>query len=408
MNQVAAVAQEFERTDNLVRDRILCGLAVALYWAALYLYMGTLPTYVESKAQGDLAIVGVVLSMYGLWQAIFRLPLGIISDWLGKRKVFVIVGFFLAGLGAVVMGQSAAIGGVMVGRILTGIAAATWVPLVVTFSSLFKAEEAVHATLILSLAGSLSRVLATAVTGSLNLLGGYALSFWLAGLMAVLAIVVFLFIKEPARERKQPSWGNVTKLITRPVVLLPAVLALLVLYAVWASIYGFNPKLATELGADGRALSLLVSLNSVAVAVGTLGATAIAKKVGAGNLIYLGFVLLAGGVAAAALAPGLWLLFVAQMVIGLAQGVGSPILMGLSIRYVDDSQRATAMGLHQTVYAFGMFGGPAISGALAQWLGIRPMLGITAGAVLLLGILLMRSFDHHVPDERHEQAESAA
>lgn len=387
-------------TSDQMRNRVLCGIAVALYWAALYLYMGTLPIYVEGKVAGDLAMVGVVLSMYGLWQALLRFPLGIVSDWLGKRKVFVIAGMALAGLGAMTMGQAGGVSGVLVGRILTGLAAAAWVPLVVTFSSSFRPDQAVLATLVLTLVGSTTRAIATALTGTLNAWGGDSLSFWLAAGAAALAIVVFLFIREPKRERKQPSWGSVTKLITRPDVLLPAVLALFVLYAVWSSIFGFNPKLATMIGANDSALSLLTSLNAIAATSGTLAAAAIASRLGPRRLLYGSFGLLAGGVLLASLAPSLWVLFVAQALTGVAQGVGAPILMGLSIRYVDEAERSTAMGLHQTVYGFGMFGGPAISGLLAKWIGIRPMLALTAVVILSLSLLLMRLFIARVPEEQ--------
>ncbi len=68
----------------------LYGAAVVLYWMSLYLYMPTLPTYVESKST-NLAMVGVVLSQYCLWQSIA-------ADWLGRRKPFIVVGFVLVGL----------------------------------------------------------------------------------------------------------------------------------------------------------------------------------------------------------------------------------------------------------------------------------------------------------------------
>ncbi len=57
----------------------LYGTVTFLYWVSLYLYMPTLPTYVQSKSD-NLAMVGIVLSMYGLWQALLRLPLGIVAD----------------------------------------------------------------------------------------------------------------------------------------------------------------------------------------------------------------------------------------------------------------------------------------------------------------------------------------
>ncbi len=51
---------------------ILVVAVVLLYWSALYLYVPTLPVYVETKTE-LLEMVGVVIAMYGLWQALLRL-----------------------------------------------------------------------------------------------------------------------------------------------------------------------------------------------------------------------------------------------------------------------------------------------------------------------------------------------
>ncbi len=102
----------------------LYAIAVFLYWIALYLYVPTLPTYVQSKSD-NLAMVGVVLSMYGLWQAVIRLPLGIVADWLGWRKPFIVLGLVLVGLGAWTMGVADSVNGLIIGRAITGLAAST-------------------------------------------------------------------------------------------------------------------------------------------------------------------------------------------------------------------------------------------------------------------------------------------
>jgi MFS family permease len=47
------------------------------------------------------------------------------------------------------------------------------------------------------------------------------------------------------------------------------------------------------------------------------------------------------------------------------------------------------MGLHQSVYAIGMFAGPWLSGILADGMGIRWMFGVTAVACLAIGLLLV-------------------
>jgi predicted MFS family arabinose efflux permease len=46
------------------------------------------------------------------------------------------------------------------------------------------------------------------------------------------------------------------------------------------------------------------------------------------------------------------------------------------------------MGIHQSIYAFGMFAGPAISGVLSKGMGIRTTLGVTGAAVMVIGVLL--------------------
>jgi len=71
---------------------------------------------------------------------------------------------------------------------------------------------------------------------------------------------------------------------------------------------------------------------------------------------------------------------------GLAQGIGYPVLMGMSIEHVADAERTTAMGLHQAVYAIGMFTGPWLSGILSEAMGIQPMFGMTAVACLVVGL----------------------
>ena len=108
------------------------------------------------------------------------------------------------------------------------------------------------------------------------------------------------------------------------------------------------------------------------------------------RLVYATFLFLVAGGVATALAPSLALIFVAQVFLGLARGLGYPVLMGMSIQDVDDAHRTTAMGLHQSVYAVGIFSGPWLSGILADGIGIRPMLGVTAVACLVASLFLIR------------------
>ena len=109
-------------SNYLNRDRTIIPVfivAVLFYWMGLYLYSPTLPLYVQDKTD-NLAVVGVVLSMYGLWQLLARLPLGILIDWVGLAKTLH-HGWFGGGwdLG-LVMGHAQEITMLGIGRALSG------------------------------------------------------------------------------------------------------------------------------------------------------------------------------------------------------------------------------------------------------------------------------------------------
>jgi MFS family permease len=371
------------------RHTALYVVAVLLYWISLYLYLPTLPSYVQRRSD-SLALVGVVLAQYGLWQALIRLPLGIASDWLGRRKPFILAGILLSALGAWLLGQAETASGLLVGRAVTGLAAGTWVPLVAAFSGLFPPEDAVRATAILSGVGSVGRMLATSATGSLNAWGGTSLAFIVAAGMAVLATLIVLLTRERARPVQAPTAANLRHLVTRRDVLLPSLLAAVSQYAAWAVPFSFLPLRAEQLGAGDQAQSALVSLHIGLVSVGSFAAAAVARRVGTRRLMVAGFLALALGIGGAALAPALPWIFGAQVCIGLAQGISYPVLMGMSIENVSDAERTTATGLHQAVYAIGMFAGPWLSGLLADALGIPAMFGVTAVGCLAASAFLLR------------------
>jgi MFS family permease len=332
-------------------------------------------------------MVGVVLSMYGLWQAIIRIPVGVAADIVGRRKPFILGGMFLVGLGAYAVVQANGINGMILGRAIVGLSAGTWVPLIVFFSTLFPPMEAVRASTLLNLVGSASRVLATALNGTLNQIGGFELAYYLAVAAAGVAILLMLPCKEERRPRVPPSFQSVLRLFGRKDVFLPTLLATVCQYAVWATTFGFVPILARQMGATDVTLSLLTSVSLAVLTAGTFFASALVSRIGTKIMLYASFTILCLGVAGAGLAPSLGALFAVQVLLGLGQGIGTPVMMGLSIQNVDNHERNTAMGFHQSVYAIGMFAGPAASGVLADAMGVRAMFGVTAALCLALGLL---------------------
>lgn len=219
---------------------------------AQYLYVSTLPSYVQSKTH-NLALVGVVLSMYGLWQAIIRVPLGIAADWIGWRKPFILVGLALVGVGAWTMGTTDTTNGLIVGRAISGLAAGAWVPLVVAFSSLFPPEETVRASAMLTLLNSVGRIVASATNGPLNNVGGYSLALYAATGIAMLSVVITLSISEARRPPLRPSASSLGQLFARKDVLVPSLLSALGQYAN----FGINLAFFRSWQSNSAALTIL-------------------------------------------------------------------------------------------------------------------------------------------------------
>ncbi len=374
------------RADDRRLTLALYATAVFLFWFSQYVYIPTLPTYVQSKTT-NLAVVGVVLSMYGLWQGIVRVPLGIAVDWAGWRKPFILVGLALAGVGAWTMATSINVEGVAVGRAITGLSTGAWVPLIVAFSGLFPPREAVRASALLTLFNSVGRILATTMTGPLNEWGGYSMPFLVATGVSALAVFSLLPLREEHRTSHAPSVGGIRQLLRRRDLMLPSALGAVQQYVNWAISFGFMVVLVKALDGNSMAQSAVVTVHIAMTALGNLLATCTAHRLGAKRLVYLSFVSLAAGTACAALSTSLPMLFVAPVFLGLGIGIGYPVLMGLSIQNIADAERTTAMGLHQSIYAIGMFVGPAVSGAIADAIGIQPMFAATAAACLVLGML---------------------
>jgi MFS family permease len=364
---------------NKNRTSIAVYLAVTfLFWIALYLYVPSLPAYVKTKTT-NLARVGLVLSMYGLFMAFVRLPMGVAEDAIGWGKPAIGLGIFFAASGAFVMGRGDTYAWLAVGRAFTGLSAGTWVLLIGVFSTFFEFEQAVFASSLLTFSASFGRMVATSLNGFLNRAGGYRLAFFCAAAIGILAILLIMLAPEQKRERRVVSLRSIALLLARRDVLLPTVISTLVHYGDWSVTFGFLPILAQQMGVGTVMKSLLISFNIAAIAAANLFTTLALRRVGSLPLLVAGAFLFLLGMIAVALAPTSPYLFAGTVCMGFAFGVVYPLLMGMSIQKVEVSERTTAMGIHQSLYAIGMFTGPWVSGILADRFGIRNTFLVTAG-----------------------------
>ena len=372
------------------------------FWSSLYFYVPILPVYAERQG-ASLTLVGVMLSAYGIVQFLLRVPTGVASDLLGRRRPFVFAGLAAAGLGALGFVWTPAPPLLVAARAITGLAACGWVIITVMYASYYEPARATRAIALLGVTNGLGQAMATYVGGAAAQAWGWHAPFYLAAGTALLGVGAAALCVEASSDRAAAavSWRRLLAVGTAPSLLIVAGLSAINTFGTFTTIFGFTPVFASRaLGATRADLGVLAASGVAAFTLAQLATASLTTRLGYRGSVSAAFLLngamtaiipviptmtAALGLAAAA---GLPLLIGSQVLAGFTRGLLQAILMSLSILAVHPRERATAMGVYQAIYAAGMFLGPLVGGRLADTVGL-PSVFWTAGALSAAAALIM-------------------
>lgn len=358
-----------------------------LWWIGLYLYVPILPIYIQEAGAG-LSVVGTVLSAYAIPQVLLRIPIGIWSDRLGRRKPLVVGGIIFTSLGALGLGLSKATWLLFLSRMTTGVGAAAWVVFPLYFTAYYPANSSGKAIGLINFIRSVALIAATAGGGFMAEKFGLNQPFFFAALLGIIALFALLFTKEfPVRRVQTASWQSLLSVATRPMLLIVSIMAILMLFTTFTGVFSFIPIYAVEIGASSSELGLITMINLGFSAFGALGAVWVCERLGYRSTITWSALLISGSMFAVPFITALPLLMIAQISYGLGSGVLMTLFMVLSIRGLPQEQQATAMGVFQAIYAIGMLAGPLVSGFLGSELGLSTVFYLAALFSLLIAVL---------------------
>lgn len=361
---------------------------ISLFWMSLYAYQPLLSTYSSDVLGASAVMVGNILGSYGLTQLILRIPLGILSDKLGKRKLFVVLGCAVSLLSSLGLYFAATPFWLMIFRGMAGVAASTWVTITVLFSSYFDSDKAPQAMARATVFNNIGQMIAMFLGGQIGQMLGDRASFLLSAFFGVLALIASLFAVEnnpPRKPMRVVELLNVGKDKT-----LLAVSSLAIAYQVvnQGAAMGFTPKYATQIGASSSQKGVLTSMAIAGSAVMSyLSSKWLVGKYGQKNCILAGFFLNgAATVAIALFAKNVYAMFVLQFLAGCGNGLAFPLLMGSAIKNISGDKRGVAMGFFQSIYALGMYIGPLLTGFLSDVATLRVSLACV-GAVSFIAFV---------------------
>lgn len=113
---------------------------VALFWFAQYIYVPfTTPFLLSQKVSADL--VGIVIGIYGGMQFVLRFPLGIGADLIGRHKPWIIIGCLSSGLAALIRCFLPTGEGFLLANCLSGIASSMWMSFMLLYTQGLRPEQ---------------------------------------------------------------------------------------------------------------------------------------------------------------------------------------------------------------------------------------------------------------------------
>ncbi|MDQ6983747.1 MAG: MFS transporter, partial [Ghiorsea sp.] len=170
----------------------------ALRMMGLFLILPVFSSYAHGL-EGALEspeLVGIALGAYGLTQALFQIPFGMMSDKFGRKPV-IAAGMVIFAIGSVIAAMSTSIEGVLLGRVIQGSGAVAAAVIALT-ADLTREEHRTKAMASIGITIGLSFAISMAIAPLLNEWVGVSGIFALTAVFSLLSILVlYLVVPEP-------------------------------------------------------------------------------------------------------------------------------------------------------------------------------------------------------------------
>ncbi len=389
-----------------LRATICLAAVFAARMLGLFMVYPIFASYARRLPGASPQMIGLALGAYGLAQGLLQIPLGRLSDYIG-RKTVISFGLALFGVGSVVAALATSIEGVLLGRILQG-AGAVGSSVLAMVADLTRDEVRTRAMAVVGVTIGLSFGLAVLIGPPLAAAVGLSGIFWLTAAMALVGIAVTLGLV-PTPARSAPRWGagpvsSSFVRVLRDGELLRLDFAIFTLHAILTASFLVIPRVLAQafgLASAGQwklylpvlvaAMALMVPAIIVAETRGRMKEVFLAAIAAiAASLTVLAWL----GASAVAAAIALTAFFTAFNIM-------EAILPSLVTKFAPADAKGAATGVYSTSQFLGIF----VGGAGGGWvLAVGGVAGVFAFAVALCAAWLAVALTMRRPPARRAVA----
>lgn len=368
-----------------LRSAITLAAVISLRLFGLFLILPVFSVYARSMPDATPWLIGVALGVYGIGQMCLQVPLGLLSDRIG-RKPAITLGLLVFAVGGIVAACSHTLAGIALGRALQGMGAVAGAGSALV-ADLTREDRRSKAMGIIGVSIGMSFLLALVLGPPLEAVSGLGGLFGLTSVLALLAMILLWFVV-PAPEIQRASGGSTWRDL-RVMFLDPQMLLLngsvFFLHALLTASFVGLPILLTDTWklavSDQWMLYLPVMLVAALVMGGLLPRM---REVGQSMRMIVACVL-ALGVALAGMAvtaSHIVFLGAAATLFFSAFNLLEAALPSLVSRLAPTPLRGAAMGAYSSSQFFGAFVGGALGGVALGQLGVQGVFVAAAVATL--------------------------
>jgi predicted MFS family arabinose efflux permease len=389
--------------------RASAGLAgiFALRMLGLFLILPVFAVQARDIPGATPLLIGIAIGIYGLTQALFQIPFGMLSDRIGRKPV-ILGGLVIFLVGSIVAAMATDIYGVIIGRLLQGSGAIAAAIMALT-ADLTRESVRTRAMAGIGISIALSFALALVLGPIVAHWGGLPGLFWFIALLALVGILILLFVvPNPAHtgphRDAEPIPGQFRGVLADS-ELRRLDLGIFTLHLTMTSLFLVIPLFMGDLGlaaVDHWLVYLPVLLLAIVAMVPLIiqaESKGRMKPVYLGSLVALVLGLLGlNFLSPSLLAMGFWL-FILMTLFNLLEA----ILPSMVSKVAHAGAKGTAMGVYSTSQFTGAFLGGVIGGWIHQHWGVHAVPVFSALAVIILFLVAygMRAPRQAVPHVIH-------
>lgn len=333
----------------------------------------------------DPALIGLAMGIYGLTQGVLHIPLGMASDWFGRKRV-IVLGLLVFVLGSAMAGMADTLNQLLVGRAVQGAGA---VSAAATALLADLTRDSVR-TKVMALVGnsigfmfSLSLVLTPLLAAAVGLSG----LFVLTGLLALAGLAAVIWLVPDAPDVHQGvALGGLRQVLFDP-GLLRLNMGVFLLHAVQLAMWVAIPAFLVQAGL-GQDDHWQIYVPAVLGSFMLMGVAVLLERRGYLRALFLSAIALiacvqvtllwvsSGAPSIAALAALLFLFFCGFKLLEASQP-------SLASRLAPAASRGAALELYNTLQSLGFFVGGLMGGQLVKNYGTQGLFLICAALMLL-------------------------